>query len=83
MEARRAVTIYRNDLTALAALGTVYGIGGNMDAAMTQLRERALACSTETARRVATGIRGAVLRYRRCYAACRVSCGRVAAPQPP
>ncbi len=68
VEARRAVTIDPNDLTALAALGTVYGIGGNMDAAMTAA-ERALVLNRNCAS--SYWIRGAVLRYRRCYAACR------------
>jgi adenylate cyclase len=67
-EARRAVAIDPNDSTALAALGTAYGIGGNMDAAMSAA-ERALVLNRNCAS--SHWIRGAVLRYRRCYAECR------------
>lgn len=67
-EARRAVAIDPNDSTALAALGTAQGLGGNMDAAM-GCAERALALNRNCAS--AHWVKGAALRYRGRYAECR------------
>jgi adenylate cyclase len=67
-EARKAVAIDPNDSTAHAMLGTSYGIGGKMDAAMV-CAERALALNRNCA--WTHWVKGAVLRYWGRHHECR------------
>ena len=68
VEARQAVAIDPTDSTAQAMLGTAYGIGGNMDAAMV-CAERAIGFNRNCA--WTHWVKGAVLRYRGRHGECR------------
>ena len=68
VEARRAIAIDPTDSTAQAILGTAYGIGGSMDAAMV-CAERAIGFNRNCA--WAHWVKAAVLRYRGRHRECR------------
>jgi tetratricopeptide (TPR) repeat protein len=68
VEARQAVAIDPTDSTAHAILGTAYGIGGNMDAAMV-CADRAIGFNRNCA--WTHWVKAAVLRYRGRHGECR------------